>query len=887
MLHSPHLPEEEYTLASTHKAYPATTQLNATPAFPRAQEQTYQILAIELEGEKQLLSLEEATYTIGRHPANEIVLDHPTVSRHHAFLLRICDVNTKGHSFRIVDGDLNGKRSHNGLWVNKKQCFVHDLKDHDVISFGENIRATYFSTDNLSNPKISTHHIFAHQQILTLPIPLPKQQLKPGSTLFHQETLNGNGSTHHGLSEVTANPNDAAIMRLSSFPELTPLPIIETDLDGKISYINPAAATEFPELKTATHHPLTDGLYDQLLQEQTEYVVREIEIGSCVYEQAIYCLLQSGLIRSYVIDISLHRKTEQQLRLSEARYAAAARGANDGLWDWDLNTNTIYYSDRWKDMLGYAPSEMSDSPDEWFNRIHLQDQARVNAALTKHLAGENPQFECEYRILNKNNQYLWFRCRGLALRNDQNHPFRIAGSQTDVTAYHATRAQLEYQTLHDEMTQLPNRVLFMDRLTQASQICAHHKNHLFAVLFLDLDRFKLINDSLGHALGDQLLIQVAQRLQRCLRKDDTVARFGGDEFAILLPAVENVDEAMQIAQRILSTLATTIALDRHEVYTSASIGIAVSSQDHYSPEELLQAADTAMYHAKKQGKNCFEVFCAGMRTQVDTQLQIETDLQRAIKNDELKLVYQPIVDLGSQEIVGFEALLRWHHPQRGLVPPAEFIPIAEDAGLMVAIDWWVLTTACQQMTEWLTSYPHTGDLTVNVNISAQQFLQPMFCETVTTIIRETGMQPHKLKLEITEGVILSNAPNIAEQLKTLKALGLQLAIDDFGTGYSSLSYLYAFPLDILKIDYSFVSRMDQENGLEIVRTIITLAHNLKMEVVAEGVETEAQQQYLQDLGCEFAQGYLFSRPLNNQAIELLLAEQVQLQKLSTQPSVTV
>lgn len=880
MLHSPNFPEEEYTIAFSRKAQNASKTARNIEALIHPHRQIYHILAVELDNKKQLISLEDATYTLGRHKANAIVLDNQTVSRNHAFLLRICDITTKQHAFRIIDGDLNGKRSQNGLWVNGKRCFIHDLQDHDVISFGENVHATYVSTSNLSDPRIS-----GEQPVLPLPVPLPKTNLRPETTLFHKTTLGNAQASQESLAQ--RHPGDRAFVRLSSFPELTPLPIIETDLEGQITYINPAATLKFPELKTVKRHLLTDNLYETLLQEQSEYVVREIEIGSSIYEQAIYCILQSGLIRSYLIDISQHRQTEQQLRLSEARYAAAAKGANDGLWDWDLNSNTIYFSDRWKGMLGYPNQEISSSPDEWFNRIHPQDQDRVTADLSAHLRGDTSQFECEYRILHQNGDYLWFRCRGLALRNDQNQAFRIAGSQTDVTAYYSTRAQLEYKALHDEMTQLPNRVLFMDRLTNTFRMSQRHQQRIFAVLFLDLDRFKLINDSLGHAVGDQLLIKVAKRLQKCLRKQDTIARFGGDEFAILLDTVEDTEETFQVAQRILKALKTTVTLEQHEVYTSASIGIAVSSPDYSSPEELLQDADTAMYRAKKHGKNCFEVFCAGMRAQVNTQLQLETDLQRAISNGELHLVYQPIVDLKTENIVGFEALLRWQHPERGLVPPSEFIPVAEDAGLMVAIDWWVITEACRQMTHWLKTYPGTSGLTVNVNISAQQFLQPTFCEKVTTIIQETGMKAQNLKLEITEGVILSNAPNIAEQLNNLKDLGIRLAIDDFGTGYSSLSYLYAFPLDVLKVDYSFVSRMDQENGLEIVRTIVNLGQNLKMEVVAEGVETEAQQQHLQEMGCEFAQGYLFSRPLKHEAVESLLIEQDQPNAFSSTHTIAV
>lgn len=437
-----------------------------------------------------------------------------------------------------------------------------------------------------------------------------------------------------------------------------------------------------------------------------------------------------------------------------------------------------------------------------------------------------------------------------------------------------SKEHFRHAAFHDLLTGLPNRALFTERLkflTGREQQEAGQD--LFAVLFLDLDRFKNINDSLGHAYGDQLLVATAQRLRACLGRKDMVARFGGDEFAILLEGIREAGEAVRVAERIQSELSAPLHLGNQEAFTTASIGIALSSTGYVHPDEVLRDADTAMYRAKEGGKARHEMFDKMMHARALSLMQLETDLRRAVEREEFLVHYQPVVSLETGVLTGFEALVRWRHPERGLISPAEFIPVAEDTGLIIAVGEYVLREACRQICSWQQQELISSNLTLSVNLSGRQLTQPNLIEQVTRILRETEFHPQCLKLEITESVVMENAELAARMLAQLRALGLQLSIDDFGTGYSSLSYLHRFPVNILKVDRSFVSRINSgDENLEIVRTIVSLAHNLDMEVVAEGIETSAQLEQLKMLGCEYGQGYLFSKPLAAAATETMLVE---------------
>ncbi|MEO8294337.1 MAG: EAL domain-containing protein [Gemmatimonadota bacterium] len=571
-------------------------------------------------------------------------------------------------------------------------------------------------------------------------------------------------------------------------------------------------------------------------------------------------------------DITLRKKVEQALRESEERYALAARGSNDGLWDWDFRTGQIYFSPRWKIMLGLREHEVSSEPDAWFSRVHPEDMDRVRAEIAANRDGGGAHLESEHRMRLADGVYRWMLVRGIVLRDEHGIAYRMAGSQTDISDRKLYERQLQHDALHDALTGLPNRSLFMDRLEHALSRARRRPDEIFAVLFLDLDRFKVVNDSLGHLLGDRLLVEFARRMERCVRPGDTVSRLGGDEFTILLEDLRDLDEASQVAERIQAELAHPFNIAGQDVYTSVSIGIALGDADYLRAEQLLRDADTAMYRAKATGKARFEVFHKAMHADVLTLLHLETDLRRAVDRAEFTLDYQPIIDLASNRLEGFEALIRWHHPQRGRIGPGEFIATAEETGLIVPMGWWVLGEACRQMRAWHLRFPERSELSVSVNISARLFRLASLHDRVVEVVAAAGLEASSVKLEITESALMDYAEASVLTLRRLKASGIQVQIDDFGTGYSSLNYLQRFEIDALKIDRSFVSQLglSGENS-EIARTIITLARNLGMKVVAEGIETEVQLEQLKGLGCDWGQGFLLSHPLKPFEVESLLA----------------
>ncbi|HVR97055.1 MAG TPA: EAL domain-containing protein [Thermoanaerobaculia bacterium] len=563
------------------------------------------------------------------------------------------------------------------------------------------------------------------------------------------------------------------------------------------------------------------------------------------------------------IRYSLERaRTLEALRESEERYSLAAQGANDGLWDWNLKTGRIYFSPRWKSMLGLAGDDVTDSPEEWLGRVHPEDLPRLQRDLAAHLEGRTPHFENEQRMIHKDGGFRWMLTRGLAVRDETGEPNRIAGSQTDTTG----------RKVYDGLTGLPNRVLFLDRLASSLARAKRHANHIFAVLFLDLDRFKLVNDSLGHAAGDQLLSEVARRLETCVRLGDTVARLGGDEFAILLEEVGDISDATRVAVRIHQALATPCDLDGRQVFTSVSVGIALSVTGYNVPERVLQDADTAMYRAKRLGPARYEVFDEAMRARALTRLQMEGDLRWTLEREQLDLHYQPIVSLGSGELLGFEALARWCHPERGPVSPEVFIPVAEETGMILPLGSQVLWRACRQMRAWMDRAPSRDPLMVSVNISGKQLAHGDFPELVAEVLRETGLPPRHLKLEITESAIIENAEAAADLLHRLRDMGVGVWLDDFGTGHASFSYLYRFPIGTLKIDRSFVGQLDGDGtGPEITRAIVLLAHSLGLDVIGEGVENPGQCDRLRDFACDSIQGFFISPPLTSDAAGQLIA----------------
>ncbi|KAA0685596.1 sensor domain-containing protein [Azospirillum brasilense] len=575
-------------------------------------------------------------------------------------------------------------------------------------------------------------------------------------------------------------------------------------------------------------------------------------------------------------DVTDRKSAEQRLLQSEERYALAAAGANDGLWDWRLDNDEVYYSPRWAAMLGFAVDSLSNRIGEWFDRVHPDDLAGLRTAVDLHLSGERENLQHVFRIRAADGDELWMLVRGLAVRDGSGRSVRIAGSMTDITAQKRAEQQLLFDAFHDGMTGLPNRTLLLDRIGQALDRNRRAGGKAFAVIFVDLDRFKSINDALGSSVGDRLLKTIAERLDETRRMGDTLARLSADEFAVLLDGIDDVGDALTAAERMGEAVARPLALDGHEFVLSASIGIALSVSGYDRAEEMLRDASLAMYRAKSGGRARIDVFDSNLRRQAMAQMRTETDLRTALEQNQLVLYYQPIVALSSGHIAGFEALMRWKHPERGLVPPGEFIPLAEESGLIVPMGRWALREAARQLGQWQARFPRPAPLFMSVNVSSRQFSDDDLIGLVSEVLQESRVPPSSLKLEITESLLMKDPAKCRVLMQGIRDMDVRLSIDDFGTGYSSLSYLHKFPADTLKIDRSFVQAISSgEGNAAIVQVIATLAAILGMEAVAEGVETELESEFLRDIMCKYAQGYLYARPAPADAIEALLLREAE------------
>ncbi len=575
--------------------------------------------------------------------------------------------------------------------------------------------------------------------------------------------------------------------------------------------------------------------------------------------------------RSLQAEVAEHRASEEELRKSQGRYALAVAGANDGIWDWDFTTQTVFYSPRWKSMLGETDGSITATAEEWFKRIHPDDHDRVKRDLDAHIQGRSEQFNSEYRMMHADGQYRWMLSRGVAVRDAGGKALRAAGSQTDITDRKLAEVKLRHDALHDSLTGLANRALLMDRISHSLQHAKRAPYQSFAVVFLDLDRFKVVNDSLGHAAGDQLLIELGKRLEATLRTSDTfartephhLARLGGDEFVAVLDAIYSPADALRVADRLMKATTEAFNVGGHEVFVSASIGVALSNGNYSSADDILRDADTALYDAKNNGRGSCRLFDPEMHALAMMRLSMENELRRGIERGELRLLYQPVQSIKTGQMVEVEALIRWEHPKRGMLLPSEFIPLAEETGLILPLGEWALHEACRQMKLWQTQMPQHRDLAVAVNVSGIQFARPEMSDQVVQALADTGLHPRHLKLEITETTIMEIGDSSLAKLNTLRDMGVQFHLDDFGTGYSSLSYLHRMSIEALKIDRSFIATLGSDpTGTSIVQGIIALAHSLDIRVIAEGVENEAQLAKLTSLGCDFAQGYFFAKPLS-------------------------
>ncbi|MGD1804271.1 EAL domain-containing protein [Dapis sp. BLCC M126] len=560
---------------------------------------------------------------------------------------------------------------------------------------------------------------------------------------------------------------------------------------------------------------------------------------------------------------------QQTLRESEKRFRALIENSTDIIMILNSDGNVIYSSPSAQKFLDNFDENYSNI--SIFNIIHVNDRQLVRHTLQKAVKNSlEKQYIKEFKIKDEQHKWQVFEAVFTNLTSDS-YIEGIVVNCHNITERKIAEEKLLHDAFHDSLTQLPNRALFMDRLSNALARYQRHPQDQFAVIFIDLDRFKIVNDSLGHLAGDQLIIEVANRLKQDMRDDDSVARMGGDEFAILLEYVKSEENAEYVAQRIQQLLQLPFYINDQEVYTSASIGIVLPNKDYKSPEDILRDADTAMYRAKTLGKARQEFFIPSMYADNLAQLKLEIDLRQALQRNELELYYQPIILLETGLICGFEALIRWKHPQEGMISPDKFIPIAEETGLIIPIGWWTLQQACQQTYNWQQEFS-LQSLTISVNLSGRQFSQSDLVEQVDEILSRTCLDHHSMRLEITETTIMENEEIVMGILSELKAMNIQLNIDDFGTGYSSLSRIRNFPIDTLKIDRSFVMTMDAESqNLEITKAIISLATNLEIDVIAEGVETATQLALLRELKCKYGQGYFFSKPIDSSQATKLIA----------------
>jgi len=660
------------------------------------------------------------------------------------------------------------------------------------------------------------------------------------------------------------------LMRLEQAVGTMQLGVTITDVSGHILYTNAAEAAmhgySVPELlgmdardlsPPANWSPLrTQDLREVRMWKRERVRLRKdgtsfpVQLMSDVIRDAAGQPL--GIVTTCE-DISERWEAEEALRESEERYALAARGTNDGLWDWNLRTGRAYFSPRWKGMLGHDETEVATAIDEWFGRIHPDDRDRVQRKIEDHLQGLSPRFEDEHRMRHKDGSYRWVLSRGFASRSYHGRPYRMAGAQTDVTDRRA----------YDPLTGLPNRALFAERLDDALVRHRTRKGH-FAVLFVDLDRFKAVNDTFGHVAGDQLLVEVARRLEASVRPGDTVARFAGDEFAILLERIQDLADATGVADRVHRALAAPVLLSEHETVPSASVGVALSLTPYERAEDVVRDADAAMYRAKQEGGGRWEICDEAMRERVASRARMQRDLRSALDRQELSVDYQPVVDLATGRLRGFEALLRW----RGLLLPLDFLVAAEAAAGILRIENWLLHEACAQAGRWRARYGLPFRLSLNV--STTQFLRVELASDLRAALDSGGFPGAALDLEVSEDTLLCDASAVAAAFGSVGALGVGVVLDRFGIGHGSINALRRFRLRGLKLDAGLTSATDRETEA-FLPALLGLAAALALPVTATGVETEGERARLQALECAEGQGGLFSKPLDAEAAEAILA----------------
>lgn len=999
----------------------------------KEREKIRHLLLIQEPQSKRVVPLEGGTYSIGRDSRNSIVLNSKLVSRQHAILLRVTVPESQNLLFRIVDGNLNGQRSKNGLLVNGKKSFSHDLMHGDTIEFGPHIQIKYYAVANLTDSELAES---SQSEDFS-------DFLSSRATPY--ETLIG------PAQEEFATNSDTALVRLASFPELIPNPIVEIDLSGKVTYLNPAAILKFPTLKDeGDTHPIILGLAASVKKQAQKAFVREVQIGGEYFEQSIHFIAESDLIRIFIVDVTERKQAEEARRRAEERYRSIFENAVEGIFQTTLDGRYVVANPMLARIYGYnSPEEMINSITDIGQQLYVDVQRRAEFIRLMHEQGGWQTYESQvYRrdgsiiwifeqvrpLYDENGQiigyegsvedisdrkrneeelqkrdrllqavaeavryllaeldydkaiYLAIDRLGQAAEVDrafivENHPhpatgelamslryswsldvleslvhephwqnrayslfqasdwqgtlsrgqaikrtiqefpvaeqslldldniqallvvpiflgskfwgwlgfadcqqercwslqeestlFTMAASISSALQRQQTEEKIRYSALHDLLTDLPNRTLYNEQLSLAIPHASRQGKSL-AVMFLDLDRFTIVNETLGHTIGDRLIQRVAQRLKNTLRAGDIIARWGGDEFTILLPQIEQVEDATVTAQRLLQALNDVFEIDGQELYVNSSIGIALLDENSRDAENLIKNADTALHYAKDQGRNQYQFYNSSMSAKAPEQFTLEKRLRQALEKEEFSLVYQPRVDVATEAIGGVEALIRWHSPDMGTVSPGVFIPVVEESGLIVPIGEWVLRTACLQNKRWQAA--GLPPICVAVNLSPLQFRQPQLVEMVAKILQETGLESQYLELEITETTAILDIEFTRQVLLKFDAMGVKLAIDDFGTGHSSLSRLQLLPLHHLKIDRSFIKDLGTNNKVShIVTAIVMLGKSLGLSIIAEGVEKQEELEFLRSINCDSVQGYFFYRPMPVEATTQVLCQAV-------------